>query len=145
MSCKWSTFANSKILTPLVALLLVGCYQTLPPTWQEQIPGEYVGSLAGFRERVEFKPGGVVDHEVYKDGDLLVKESSKWNVPAGKYVIRIDSFTQFYNPDTRSFSTNGQEFVGFTFRPLPVGTRFERISGSVEFEFCLARKKDASK
>lgn len=146
MSCRWRNLCNTKILSVVIIPLFAGCYQTLPPSWQGEVPGIYEGGRSGFREVVEFRTGGIVHHEVYDGEVMIVKESSKWSVSQGSYSITVDSFTQFYDPTTRKFSSAGAAFVGYEYLPLPDGKTFTKISASVDFDFCLIRKKvDKSK
>jgi hypothetical protein len=49
------------------------------------------------------------------------------------------SFTEFYDPLNRTFSTQDNRTISYTYWPLPDGEKFLKISASPGFEFCLVR------
>jgi hypothetical protein len=123
-------------------LLWIGCsaYNTLPVDWDKDIPGLYEGAFAHYKEVVQFNNDGTFRHEVFEGGKNIYAESGKWSVTSGRYVIDLSAFTQFYDPMSRTFTTNMSKFVSYVFQPLPDGKKFFKISTDVDFQFCLVRK-----
>jgi hypothetical protein len=128
----------------ILTIFLVGCsaYHSLPTDWSKQIPGRYEGAHGSLKEVMSFEVGGKYAHQILDGTNTVVEETGSWNVPAGRYEIVLTptgSFTEFYDPLNRTFSTQSNPAIGYTFRPLPDGKKFSKISASTKFEFCLVR------
>ncbi len=128
----------------LLAFSLIGCgaYHSLPPNWDRDLPGTYDGTVAAFRERLEFLTNGTFRHQVFEADRVLIMETGKWNVVTGEFAVKLDPFSQFYNPMSRTFSNTVSDFASYVFLPLPDGKTFSKISASVDFEFVLSRTSD---
>ena len=131
----------------LLVSSLVGCgaYHSLPPNWDRDLPGTYDGTVSAFRERLEFQTTGTFQHQVFEADRLLIMETGKWNVITGKFAVKLDGFSQFYDPLTRSFSNTASIFLSYEFLPLPDGKTFSKISADVNFEFVLSRTEGRSR
>ena len=133
-------FTTILFLLALLALIGCGAYHSLPANWDKDLPGIYEGRSSSFRETVEFKPDGTFHHKVILNDQGLVDEMGKWSTTAGRYVVDLDRFTQFYDPVARKFSNAGKEFGSYEFFPLPDGKTFYKISANVDFDYVLTRK-----
>lgn len=125
---------------------MFGCWghNSLPKDWVKDVPGVYEGTSSSYTELVDFGADGRFSHELFQSGNKILTETGTWSISPGRYEIQITpakTFTQFYDPVTRKFSTTGKEFGSYVYWPLPDGKTFSKISASVEFEYCLTRKK----
>jgi hypothetical protein len=142
MSSKLNTI--SAVAIQVMVTFLIGCsaYHSLPVDWSKQIPGRYEGTHGNLKEVMIFEVGGAYTHQVLDGTNTVIAEGGSWSVPPGNYTIVLtptESFTQFYDPLKRTFSLQGNPFMGYTYGPLPDGKVFSKISASTEFEFCLVR------
>jgi len=124
----------------------IGCsaYNSLPPNWGKDIPGLYQEKISGHRETLQLNVDGTFRHELFSGENRIASELGKWIVPPGKYRIELvpaGEFTEFYDPMTQSFSTNGRPFGSYVYWPVPDGKTFSKISASVNFEYTLLRKE----
>jgi hypothetical protein len=142
MSRQLSVQKMSALLVLSIVAPLSGCYQTLPATWGKDVPGLYEGRHSGFREVLELRSDGSFHHELFKGDQSIFAESGKWTAPPGEFIIKLDAFTQFYDPVAQKFSSEGRSFVAYQFGPLRDGKSFTKISASVDFEYCLVRKQE---
>jgi len=101
----------------------------------------YEGGKLSFREVVELRPDGTFNHELFDGVRSIYSESGRWSIPPGRYEIRVDSFTEFYDRLARNFAAQAKKYVAYQFFPLPEGKTFRKISACVDFEYCLLRKK----
>jgi hypothetical protein len=142
MSSKLNTI--SAVAIQVIVTFLIGCsaYHSLPVDWSKQIPGRYEGIHGNLKEVMIFEVGGAYTHQILDGTNTVIAEGGSWNVPAGEYKIMLTptgSFTEFYDPLNRTFSTQDNRTASYTYWPLPDGKKFSKISASPGYEFCLVR------
>jgi hypothetical protein len=126
-------------------LALAGCNQqaTIPASWGQNVQGNYLGLASSYSESVQFHSNGTYEHHVYQGGKRIHSDSGKWAV--AKDSVRIDlspdeSFSQFYDPMSRTFSPKPQPFLSYVYWPILKGNVPTGISASVEYEYSLERQ-----
>jgi hypothetical protein len=142
-------FAMTRIQSLIIIgglALFVACsgYHRLPEKWVSLIPGAYVGKQGQFDEQLLLNKDGQYEHRLLNNGTLLKTEDGLWTAKDGVFRIELTPrdngyFTEFYDPRSNTFSTNGQKFISYTYYPVPDGQSFSEITVSTSGQFNLSR------
>lgn len=123
-------------------LAVAGCSENgATVRWETTVPGVYEGSESGFRETVDFRTNGEFRHEVFIDERSVLAESGKWSFDNETGAVSVEPFTSFFDRFSRKTVRLGVKHTSDALFVMRYGSAANTISPSVDFEFCLIRKK----
>jgi hypothetical protein len=139
-----SHFLSIIICISTAAFISCSAYNSLPSNWAHAVPGKYVGTIGTLQEVIDLHPDGSYEHRILISGETIVEEGGKWSIPNRIYEIVLvpnETFTEFYDPTSKTVRRQGKPFGSYRYWPLPSGRSFSTISASPGYEFRLNRSE----